>query len=225
MVCDLINDGIIDRNILCERSGLSPQKLSRRYNELLNLNLVKEKIPCIRDLKLNELDNAIIELYNKEYLSKIIAEKSGKSQSYIEQRIAKLKTDGKVIYREARSNGKPVVQYSLNGKRISRYNSITEAEVITHIKGIGGCCGNKTKTAGGYIWRFEKEAPSELLVEKSYDGHCKGVVQYDINTGNIIRTYRSFDEAAKFTKVCRSNISYCCLGMRNTAGGYGWRYL
>ena len=53
---------------------------------------------------------------------------------------------------------KPVLQYTLDGKLINKYPSISEAERQTNIKNthISGCCQNKYgyKTAGGYLWRY-----------------------------------------------------------------------
>ena len=53
-------------------------------------------------------------------------------------------------------NKKKVVQYSLIGKKIKSYNSISEAKRLTGISKISDVCLNKRKSAGGYIWKFEE---------------------------------------------------------------------
>lgn len=58
------------------------------------------------------------------------------------------------------SHGKPVNQYSLDGKYITTYNSTTEASENTpHTTSaaIGKCCNHshKYKTSGGYRWEYD----------------------------------------------------------------------
>lgn len=56
-----------------------------------------------------------------------------------------------------KSKLKPVYKYSLDGKLIATYLSISEAARQTGIsKGnISQCCNGRLKTAGGFIWRFK----------------------------------------------------------------------
>ena len=50
-----------------------------------------------------------------------------------------------------------VIQYSLNGKFIKKWESLSEAERELNINrgSICFCCKNKIKSAGGYKWRYE----------------------------------------------------------------------
>jgi hypothetical protein len=50
---------------------------------------------------------------------------------------------------------KPVAQFSIEGKLIREYKSITEAMKATGAGSISGCINNKKKykTSGGYIWK------------------------------------------------------------------------
>jgi hypothetical protein len=52
---------------------------------------------------------------------------------------------------------KAVLQYDLNGDFIKEYYSIGKANRETNIdrSGISGCCNNRLKNAGGYIWKFK----------------------------------------------------------------------
>ena len=53
--------------------------------------------------------------------------------------------------------GKPVIQYNLQGERIARYRSMSEASRQTGTRegGISRVCLGKQKTAGGYLWKYE----------------------------------------------------------------------
>ena len=52
---------------------------------------------------------------------------------------------------------KYVYQYSLNGVLIGEYESVNEAFRQTGIRHISECAIGKRKTAGGYIWTYEKK--------------------------------------------------------------------
>lgn len=54
---------------------------------------------------------------------------------------------------------KSVSQYSLDGVLLHTYNGIRIAEEQTGIdnSNIINCCKGRTKTAGGYIWRYNNE--------------------------------------------------------------------
>lgn len=53
---------------------------------------------------------------------------------------------------------KSVSQYSIDGKLIATYSSINEASksIKRDAGNISKCCNGKQKTAGGYIWKFNK---------------------------------------------------------------------
>ncbi len=60
-------------------------------------------------------------------------------------------------------------------------------------------------------------------------GCARAVQQLDINTGDVVNSFKSIKEAVetcKLSKNARVNISQCCLGKnRTTAFGYKWRYI
>lgn len=60
---------------------------------------------------------------------------------------------------------KEVNQYDINGKFIKKWISIKEAERQLKIRNshICECCKNKCKTAGGFIWRYEKSQKKKTL--------------------------------------------------------------
>lgn len=52
---------------------------------------------------------------------------------------------------------------------------------------------------------------------------CKPVLQYDLN-GNFIKEWKSAREVYNVLKIQYKNISKCCKGERNKAGGYIWKF-
>ena len=50
---------------------------------------------------------------------------------------------------------KPIIQYDLNGNFIKEYNAIKSAKEETNITTISNNLNNRTKTAGGYIWKYK----------------------------------------------------------------------
>lgn len=62
---------------------------------------------------------------------------------------------------------KRVAQYSLQGDLIAIYESVTQASTVTGIgrSAIGQCCNKKSKTSGGYIWKYADEVENNSIVE------------------------------------------------------------
>lgn len=75
----------------------------------------------------------------------------------------KMKNSYKGEYNKERSNkikmknSKPVLQYDLEGNLIKEWNSQTEASKSLNINqpSISNCLKNKSKTAGGYVWKYK----------------------------------------------------------------------
>ena len=52
----------------------------------------------------------------------------------------------------------------------------------------------------------------------------KRVNQYDIKTGDLIKTWESITDAANSLGIHKTNISACCKGKLKTTGNYLWEY-
>lgn len=61
------------------------------------------------------------------------------------------------------------------------------------------------------------------IIPKTIDKTRKPVNQYDLN-GNLIKTWYSMNEASGTLNITQQNISKCCKGQRQKAGGYVWKY-
>lgn len=67
--------------------------------------------------------------------------------------------EGEKFTHRVRNSGntkRPVMQYDKNDKLIQQFDSIKDAEIITGIStaSISQCCVGRSKSAGGFIWRF-----------------------------------------------------------------------
>lgn len=68
--------------------------------------------------------------------------------------------------------------------------------------------------------------PNTLLNQKKQGRRTKNLVRNDkkvlcVETGMV---YSSAHEASRETKVHRPNITSCCLGKRQVAGGFHWKH-
>lgn len=117
---------------------------------------------------------------------------------------------------------KRVNQYALDGTFIRTWNGINEAEQETKIRSIGIACRGDNRTAGGYVWRYEKDYPTgeNITVES-----VQKINQYD-KQGNFIRTWESISEIKEKCSEVKEigNVTHCCKGRRNSAYGYKWKY-
>jgi hypothetical protein len=89
----------------------------------------------------------------------------------------------------------------------------------------------KSRLAGGYQWRsandpiFENGIIDIGPVKSQVYPTSRPVLQYDLE-GNIIREYKSINEAWEKTGITRSHIANCAYGKYKTdrASGYIWKF-
>lgn len=118
---------------------------------------------------------------------------------------------------------RPIVQYSLKGEFICRYDSIIEAERNNESfksSNICLCCSGETKTAYGYIWLYEGD---ELVLSDHVNKAKRQVIKLSLDE-KFIEAYDSITEASKATGVDGGSITKCCRNQLKKAGGYIWRY-
>lgn len=132
------------------------------------------------------------------------------------------------------SNSKITYQYNKNtGALIAEFSTITEAaksiskNISSMHSSISRCACGKIKSAGGFIWSFEKKTVIEIP-EYNYNGTPKKVYQYDKNTGILIAKFNSVIEAAKSMSEnissAISSIAGCARGRGKSAYGHYWSY-
>lgn len=125
-----------------------------------------------------------------------------------------------------------VSMYSLEGKFIKEFESITEAEKETGILvvNICACCNQKIRQAGGYQWNYNKfdnieKVRPKKIAEDLKTRYCKPIQM--LENGNMVKEFASVLEASNYLNVKNgsTNISACALGKRKSAYGYQWKYI
>ena len=131
---------------------------------------------------------------------------------------------------------KKVSQYDLNGNFIKTYDAALCAASETGISfsSISNAVTGKTKTAGGFQWRYADVDPSTVTRVKSTSEtrwekgnyNAKSVLQIDPKSGVVVSRYRSLHEAEKKSGISRYSIALVAekRNNRQTAGGYCWEY-
>lgn len=93
----------------------------------------------------NKLNNSLTNL-------RLCTDKENKNNPNTKKRAAKA-----VAERSRKQFSRPVIQLTKEGEPIETFNSAMDASRHTGINqgSISNCCNNKTKTAGGYIWKYK----------------------------------------------------------------------
>jgi len=110
---------------------------------------------------------------------------------------------------------KPVNKYSLDGKYICTFSSVSEAkETITDSGGwaIYAAVNSKRQgeTAYGFMWKYDEGNHSDIQPVK-YKSQ-KAVEKINKESGAVIEEYKSISSAAKDLKVSMNKIKYACNG-------------
>ena len=129
------------------------------------------------------------------------------------------------------NNGLPVGQYDLNGKLIKDFESLLEAERITgHTEGSIRAAmnrGAKLKNTSYFFIQFNKHQKIPFKVEPfviPIHGFSIPVVQISADNKYFIKEFPSVTLAAISLGKDTGHISSACLGKRETAYGFIWKY-
>lgn len=154
-------------------------------------------------------------VHSEETRSKISKLRKGTKQSAITilKRSQSMKDKGNVS----------VYQFSLDGKLIKKFDSLTNACIANNISikcigDIAASCSGRQKTARGYLWSY-----TEIPPPSSYKNIRQNILQYDLE-GNFIKEYHSAKQAGEEIKQNGNSISDCLNGRQKTAFGYKWKY-
>lgn len=97
----------------------------------------------------------------------------------------------------------PVYQYDLDGNFIQEYKSGADARRKTGIWSINSCCNGGIKSAGGYIWSYEKH---DKILKCIRNHKTSKVYQYGLD-GLYIASYDSILEASQATDTSYTKIT------------------
>nr|DAE19930.1 MAG TPA: intron associated endonuclease [CrAss-like virus sp. ctYsL76] len=124
-----------------------------------------------------------------------------------------------------RSNKVKVAQYTISGKFIRYYDSITEAEEKLQINTIKQAI-NKKCLSGGFQWRVYD--CSDKDIDSYYTNTIKNdntkIVMLD-NNGNFIKEYRSINECAKENNLKSSQINRVLRNIIRSHKGFKFKYI
>lgn len=134
---------------------------------------------------------------------------------------------------------KSVLQYSLDGKLIRKYESMTEAAKITNtqISRISDCAKGNRFSTNGSIWLLEDDNQREAKLKKAIrekkhpsamcggaNHQARAIEQYTLD-GQYIKTFPSAQDAANELNIEYSTIKACASNKSSkskSAGGYIW---
>lgn len=172
----------------------------------------KEVKDIINRLKTNEYCTDIAKDYNVSYATiiDIHARRTWKELSKEEQF-----TD---ISKRSRQITKSVIQYTKTGEILNCFESARIASQVTgvHWKKISACCLGKSKTSGGYVWRFAKDDFNKY--ETTNNSQIQ-IDQYSLD-GEFVHTFDSIKEAQETLGI--TSISSVIQGKSKSAGGFYW---
>lgn len=117
---------------------------------------------------------------------------------------------------------KKIAQYTLDGKFIKSWKSITAAETELGLCSISANVCGITKYCGEYQWKYYTDESDIAPVQTKE--HT--VYQFDLQ-GDLIKVYKSVSIAAsqfKNSASARNMITKCCKGFRQQVYGYYWSY-
>lgn len=122
---------------------------------------------------------------------------------------------------------KNIKQFDLSGKLLKIYFSTREIYLKNNFlqSSITDCCNGKSKTAYGFVWRFENDNfnkfPINYLEEKYKE--LNKIKKYNFN-GELIKIYNNVSEIYKEKKVKMNKIINCCNGKNKSYDGFIWRW-
>lgn len=141
-------------------------------------------------------------------------------------------------------NPKKIYQYSLTGEFLSEWDciSIIADKLKINRSSIENCALNKSKSSGGFIWKYEKyDSINEVMYKTS--GRKNGSVPWNKGVETLVRCIKgnrkiiqySLDDkiikewdcvlvASNELNIGKSGIHHCASGKRKTYHGYIWKY-
>lgn len=146
---------------------------------------------------------------------------------------------GKVLKSKIDKKGYAIVYLSKEGKQKAKkiHRLVAQAFIPNplNLPQVNHIDGNKTNNnVSNLEWcdnsYNQKHAHETGLFPKYEDTvgwgrPAKPVAMLDFNTKEIIQTFNTLSSASKETGINPSNIRSVCLGLRNHAGGYNWKFI
>lgn len=120
---------------------------------------------------------------------------------------------------------KKIVQCDLEGNLINRFDSVQNASRETGIgrSTISGVLTGIYKSAGGFIWVYEKDFPiKDISIYKVRPARARKVAQINPKTGETVATYDQIKKAGNALGVNYKSIHKVIDKPNRTAYGFKW---
>lgn len=120
---------------------------------------------------------------------------------------------------------KEVAQYTINGKFLRTFNSITEAEISLSLNSIQQAI-TKKGSAGGFQWRYFEGDTSDIptLVNIKTKNHFLPIIMYD-KQGNKIKEFKCVKQCiSEYNDLSASQINRVLNNTIKSHKGYIFRY-
>lgn len=137
--------------------------------------------------------------------------------------------DAQYIYDHYKTDG-----YNSNTKELAEQFNLTPQSIRTIIRGLTS--NGKpiwedvirdrifpANNRGGVSSGREKLSRTTPNIANNMMGIARKVAQVDLETGEILKTFTSANDATKQTGI--THIGDVALGKRHSSGGYGWQYI
>ena len=132
---------------------------------------------------------------------------------------------GKKYVRPDAYNMTPVIQCDMEGNFIAKYKSVQDASKMSGVgrtrisSAVSGYC----KTAGDYIWVYEKDFPIKDLSKHARKKKGRKVAQIDKETGEVIKVFDRMADAGRELGVNYKGIHKVMDKPDKSAFGYRWK--
>jgi hypothetical protein len=146
---------------------------------------------------------------------------------------------GKVLKQGLNKKGYPIVYLSKDGKQktITVHRLVASAFInnplsLPQVNHKDGCKTNNY--VDNLEWcdnSYNQKHAWQNGLQPSYEESngrgrpARAVVMLDLNTGEILKTFETLASVKRETGINQFNVRSVCLGLRNHAGGYKWKFL
>ena len=185
------------------------------HNQHLRRSIKKFGFDAFEVIEVFDTANTLEELNEKEsyYIGLFDSYKNGYNQSF--------GGDSVSGYERPKSkdckNSKRVCQIDLNGKLIKTWDCATDAqrELCVNQTCICEVCKGRRKTAGGFVWVYEKDYDQNedysINRPRQNMGHGAKIVLLLSNDGDIIQEFYSINEASREIGIDVESVRKICL--------------
>lgn len=146
---------------------------------------------------------------------------------------------GKILKQRLNKKGYPIVYLSKDGKQktIAVHRLVAKAFIdnplsLPQVNHKDGCKTNNN--VDNLEWcdnSYNQKHAHEIGLYPTYEETmgwgrpARAVAMLDLNTGEVLKTFKTLASVKRETGINQFNVRSVCLGLRNHAGGYGWKFI